>query len=337
MGNGDDGALFIKRRQARVVRVNLHRLQKSAWIIRICTLHRFRSMARTLIGWGDGILPTRWMQLGLIGAILAVPPGLRGRRYQAAHVHLRLFKYSVGDADHQARRHLALRLLCEGRQRGPVAKDPVRWRDRIRATTWHDPSASWRLPRPGMHMIALLRTGDPLIALARIIEQCPPSARFFIALPCFHEDPLHRMVRSLRQFGYGIETADRRDPMLSVTMVRRMMQGVTVLAFVDLPALGQPASHLCNASLSAETGDGQEHDPIGLAHLAGTDILVAGHRMDAGPGDGLHVVQRVPHGPFSRMSHAVLQHAAAFIAHDPANWHHLDRAAPIFSRRAAEG
>lgn len=232
-----------------------------------------------------------------------------GRHRLPCHLHR-------DDALRLMHRRGSVRLFRELRRRHYASSSALRWYARVRSTEWIDPCAHLSNLQASTRMIALLQTGEYLLALACMICRSRSPGRFHLFLPGPPSPALKTLMRALMQLGHWIQLGDSSAPDAQLTMVRRMRAGVTVIAFID-DAGGQ--AHLQGPE---DVPLAPTHPSLHAAYLAGSSVILVAHRIDDGETAGVHVLCHTPPVCPTTMCRRLTFHANRFISADPANWVH---------------
>lgn len=310
--------------------MNRQYLNKLGWIFRVYAGHVFRELCIAAATPLNGILPEGYTHRAFRFLLLAVPPSLRGARFRHARANLVRLGIAGAHADLQARLHLATQLAMEVSRRQSAVTEPLLWRNRLASTHWQARPDFPACTTGHARMILLLNTGDQHLAAACVIEQHSGPGQFFIDLPCAESGSLRSTLLGLRQFGHRIEFCDMNDRMRSITILRRLSQGSTVLATLEItPAdLWPDSTQAANEALIKRCK--RNLLAVGLANLAGVDVVLAAHQVSSSGKGYMHAIQTIQHGDLHVMTSTVINQARHFVSEHPESWQALGiRADPL--------
>jgi hypothetical protein len=282
----------------------LRRLRETLWIGRVASVHlaertALSTLAAVTAGLSDRRLLGMTSVLARVSRLRSPPSSLRR-----------------DDGKRLMRRRNSLRLFRELRDRHAACSDTLQWYARVRQTAWNDPCEHLGNRKASTRMIALLQTGEYLLAVASVISRHPHPGRFHLCLPGLPTPGLQALMRALTQLGHWIELSDSNAPNAHLTMITRMRAGVTVIAFID------EATDNCHPD-DVDAPLGPTLPPVHAAYVAGSSALLLAHRIDSGQAAGVHVLCHTPPVCPTAMCRRFAFHANRFISDDPANWAHL--------------
>jgi len=266
--------------------------------------------------------------------LLRLPSAWRGTDYNACRQNLELFGLEPRACRLLACRYGAIQLQCAIYQRLYPRHHPERLRAWIRAIAWNDPLQHWPRTRVRSTIIVLAHTGEYWMAVACMIERCPPPKRFIIPIWNFNDPLTRRSLKSLEAFGHRVDILDSNAPKTALAIARALKRGDQVIIFADLPVSfggvrsGEPVDgRLFGRAAQFVKG------PMFLAAKMKCDVLLAGHRAELGGCGELHVIQWITRAAAPQMQAQWALAMESFIAEAPEHWFYLSRLEAFYQRQ----